>query len=201
MSVTIIGHRGNGAGPDENTLASCRRALQHGADVIELDVQLIDGELMLAHPPRQPKASLNDVLPRLKCPVVLHLKRRHLNRRHDRAALTKLADVRYRPGLTVSSFWPGTLRHAKRNYPKLQTAFLTRWLGWDYRFAKSLGVTELHAWHWTLTNHAIRKAKRPVTAFPPRRPTARLATGLLRGVITDKVSAWTTSAAPSRRRK
>lgn len=64
--MIIIGHRGGGRGPDENTRASWRRAIQRGADAIELDIQLIDGELMLAHPPRHPKESLATALRDIK---------------------------------------------------------------------------------------------------------------------------------------
>jgi glycerophosphoryl diester phosphodiesterase len=182
----VFGHRGNGRGRGENTLASCRAALASGADGIELDVQLIDGELMLAHPPRRPQASLEPVLRELNCPVFLHLKRRHLSRGHDRKALAVLERVQYRPGMVISSCWPGTLRYAKRRHPGLTMVFITRWLGWDRRFAKSLGVAEFHTWHVTLTARALRKTPQRVTVFVPNRR-IRLPVD---GVITDDVSAF-----------
>lgn len=188
--MKVIGHRGDGRGPDENTRASWRRALEHGADVIELDVQLVGGELMLAHPPRQPKESLAAALRDIDRPLVLHLKRRRLNPWHDRAVLGRLQKVNHRPGIIVSSFWPGTLRYAKRQYPKLRTAFITRWLGWDRRFADSLGVDELHAWSRTLTQRAVRRTPRPVIAVVANTATDRLCSLGLAGVITDRVSAF-----------
>ncbi len=199
--LRVIGHRGDGRGPDENTRAGWRRALTHGADAIELDVQLIGGELRLAHPPRQSKESLAAALRDVDRPLVLHLKRRRLSRRHDRAALARLAKVRHRPGVVVSSFWPGTLRYAKRRYPKLRTAFLTRWLGWDRRFAGSLGASELHAWSRTLTARAVRRADRPVVAFAAGPGTDRRLLAMpLRGVITDDVSAYARRQASGRTR-
>lgn len=192
--LEVIGHRGNGAGPDENTLASCRAAIRNGADSVELDVQLIGGKLMLAHPPRQPKESLRTVLDGIDRPVFLHLKRRHLSRRHDRKALRLLSDVTHRPGLVVSSCWPGTLRYAKRQYPQLHMVFITRWLGWDRRFAKSLGVAEFHTWHRSLTARALRKTPQRVTVFVPKRWS-----GLpVDGVITDDVQSFVNHGTPGK---
>ncbi len=48
--VLVIGHRGAAAHAPENTLASFRKALELGADMIELDVHLSsDGELVVIH--------------------------------------------------------------------------------------------------------------------------------------------------------
>jgi glycerophosphoryl diester phosphodiesterase len=185
----VIGHRGDGAGVDENTLASCKRAIKHGADKLELDVQLINGQLMLAHPPRQPKESLSHVLAGVKIPVVLHLKRRHFSRWHDQAALKQLANVKHAPGITVSSYWPGTLRHIRRHYPQLRRAMLTWWLGWDRHFAGSLGVSEFHSWHRVLTNSAIHKTDLPVIAYIPGTGRVGRLKGLA-GVIADDVRSF-----------
>ena len=46
----IVGHRGASAVAPENTLASFRRAIEEGADAIELDVHLTkDGEVVVIH--------------------------------------------------------------------------------------------------------------------------------------------------------
>jgi len=44
-----IGHRGACGHEPENTLRSIRRALELGADGVEIDVQLVDGELLVMH--------------------------------------------------------------------------------------------------------------------------------------------------------
>ncbi len=44
-----IGHRGAMGHAPENTLASFRKALQLGADCIELDVYLVEGQLLVFH--------------------------------------------------------------------------------------------------------------------------------------------------------
>jgi hypothetical protein len=47
--VTVIGHRGSSAGP-ENTLAAFRLAIEEGANYVELDVQeSADGEVVVVH--------------------------------------------------------------------------------------------------------------------------------------------------------
>ena len=44
-----IGHRGASGHEPENTLRSIRRALELGADGVEIDVQLVAGELLVMH--------------------------------------------------------------------------------------------------------------------------------------------------------
>jgi glycerophosphoryl diester phosphodiesterase len=44
-----IGHRGACGHEPENTLCSIRRALELGADGVEIDVQLVQGELLVMH--------------------------------------------------------------------------------------------------------------------------------------------------------
>jgi glycerophosphoryl diester phosphodiesterase len=47
--VLCIGHRGAGGHEPENTLRSVRRALDMGADGIEIDVHCLDGALIVIH--------------------------------------------------------------------------------------------------------------------------------------------------------
>jgi glycerophosphoryl diester phosphodiesterase len=201
--IEIIGHRGDGAGPDENTLASCRRAIRKGADAVELDVQLVDGELRLGHPPQRPKARLADVLPGLRCEVILHLKRRGFNPWHDRAAADLLAPVvTRRPMTSVSSVWPGTLTYLKRSHPKVRTILNTWAPTYDLLFSKRLGATEYCCWHRTVTGRTIRRAgKRGIklSAFVVSPESAeRLSAWGVRRLMTDRVESL--SALPVRRR-
>jgi glycerophosphoryl diester phosphodiesterase len=48
-TVLVLGHRGAGGDFDENTLDAFRHALDCGADGIEFDVRLLDGELIVLH--------------------------------------------------------------------------------------------------------------------------------------------------------
>jgi glycerophosphoryl diester phosphodiesterase len=47
--LNCIGHRGAAGYEPENTLRSIRRALDLGVDGVEVDVQLVDGELVIFH--------------------------------------------------------------------------------------------------------------------------------------------------------
>jgi len=47
--LLCIGHRGAAGHEPENTLRSVRRALEMGADGIEIDVHCLKGELIVIH--------------------------------------------------------------------------------------------------------------------------------------------------------
>ena len=50
--MLIIGHRGNGKGPGENTVAAVKRAWEHGADGVETDIRLTaDHRIVAIHDP------------------------------------------------------------------------------------------------------------------------------------------------------
>lgn len=200
--MEVIGHGGNGRGATENTLASCQAAIQAGADRLELDVQLVNGELVLAHPPRSPQDTLRNILNHLDVPLVLHLKRRHFNPLHDRRSLDRLAPLVTGREVTVSSFWPGTVTYAKRSHPHLRTAYATFWPGYDLLLAHRLGVAEFHGWHRTITARTVAKAAashvKLVAFTPPATPPviARLQKRGVRSVITDQVAGWKALALP-----
>src|SRR5207245_2109662 len=158
--------------------------------------------LMLAHPPRQPRASLDDILSTLDVPLILQIKRRYLNPWHDRQVVDRIAALNL-PHMTVSSFWPSTLTYAKRRYPKLRTAFITWWANYDLLFSRRLGATEYHVWHRSLRPHTVtRAAQRGVSiiVFTVPYTDQRLA-GLrsrgAAGVITDQISRWARALAAS----
>lgn len=187
--------------PTENSLAGCRNALKAGADILELDVQLIDGKLLLAHDKIRPRTeTLEPILAEIKAPLILHLKRRRYNPWHDRRLLDRLAPLLTgRNGnrdVVVSSFWPGTVTYAKRRYPQLRTAYATFWLGYDLWLYNRLAVDEFHAWYRTATTRAVAKAAAKnlkVVAFiapEPPRLAALLRRKGVRSVVTDQVAGW-----------
>jgi glycerophosphoryl diester phosphodiesterase len=191
----VIGHRGNGAGPFENTPASFQMAAELGADRLEADVLLHQGRLMLAHPPRKPQMSLEELLTQTDLPLVLHLKRRYFNPFHDQRVIRQLAPlIADRPNVTISSFWPGTLTFLRRHHPNQKTAFITYWAAYDLLFSHRLGADEYHAWWWSCTPTAVRRAQvRHVrlVAFnaPPTEVARQVVTkpGII-GLITDHIA-------------
>jgi glycerophosphoryl diester phosphodiesterase len=190
----VIGHRGDGAGRDENTLASGRRAIRKGADAVELDVQLFRGKLVLSHGRATERSQpLDPVLRKVRKPLILHIKRRHLNPWHDRQVVDRLAAVTRRD-ITVASFWASTLTYAKRHHPRLSTAFITFWPGYDLFFSRRLGASEYHAWHRLTGRRAVQKAHRRglrIVAFTTsdKERVNQLKQAGVDGVITDSVKA------------
>ena len=56
--VAITAHRGSSHAAPENTLSAIRLAVEEGADVVEIDVQLTrDGEIVVAHDETGPRKS------------------------------------------------------------------------------------------------------------------------------------------------
>jgi len=198
--LEIIGHRGNGSGRRENTLASCLAATAAGANWLEVDVQLFGGELMLAHPPRKPKDSLENILANTRLPLVLHIKRRHYNPWHDRKVVDRLVPLLNNRQVTVASFWPGTVTYLKRKYPHVPTTYGTFWLGYDVLLAKRLGVTTYSSRYRLLSPRAVARAHakglRVITFTPPgnQRVLQKIRRLGVDGVITDKVSWYVKNA-------
>lgn len=192
----IIGHRGNGQGQTENTEKGFRDGLRNGATALEVDVQLHQGKLVCAHgePPAKPPL-LADVLEGIDAPLILHIKRRYFSRKHDRGVIDRVAEMlRIKPhDVTLSSFWPGTIRYAKRHQPKLRTAFITYWPNYDLHLAKRVRADEFHGWYRLVNQQTAKLAKRQkvsLVAFtPPARNTVfqRLRSLGISGVITDHV--------------
>lgn len=70
----VIAHRGASRDAPENTLAAFRRAVEVGADLVELDVRLTgDGALAVVHDPRLPDGRLVHETPARNLPVLVPL--------------------------------------------------------------------------------------------------------------------------------
>jgi glycerophosphoryl diester phosphodiesterase len=120
----VIAHRGASWDEPENTLPAFRRAIEVGADYIELDVHAReDGELIVVHdPPRRARAypTLAEVLELAagRIGVMVELKRPYRYRRHDVVRRTlELVD----DDAVILSFEPGALRAVRRLRPGLRT--------------------------------------------------------------------------------
>jgi glycerophosphoryl diester phosphodiesterase len=123
--VLRIGHRGAAALAPENTLESIQAAIDHGVDLVEIDVVRYRGALRLAHSEaelREESPTLAEVLPLVSAAgtgLLLDLK--------SRGAETQVVDVLRSGGFlertAVASFHPASLRVLKDLEPSLTTGF------------------------------------------------------------------------------
>jgi glycerophosphoryl diester phosphodiesterase len=124
MTPLVIAHRGASWDLPENTMPAFERAIDLGADFVELDVHARrDGELVVCHDRpngRVPLPRLEEVLDTIRgrIGVMVELKRPYLYRRHDvvRRSLELLDD-----DAVVVSFSAGALLEVRRLRPNLRT--------------------------------------------------------------------------------
>jgi glycerophosphoryl diester phosphodiesterase len=123
--VLRIGHRGAAALAPENSIASIEAAIDHGVDLVEMDVVESDGRLRLAHGP----AALTAESPLLEEAL-------ELLARHGTGAMVDLKSAGIEGGVVallaehglveralVASFRAGSLRAVKELEPALTTGF------------------------------------------------------------------------------
>jgi glycerophosphoryl diester phosphodiesterase len=119
-----IGHRGAAAVAPENTLRSLAAAVEAGVDVVELDVVLVDGELILGHSTRElphERATLDEALAALeRADVGVHVDVKVQGAEEQIAAAIRRYDLDGR--VYASAFWPATLRRFGELDPKLPLA-------------------------------------------------------------------------------
>jgi glycerophosphoryl diester phosphodiesterase len=123
-NLVCIGHRGAAAIAPENTVGSLLAAVEVGVDVVELDVLVVGGELVLSHSARElpvARATLEDALRTLAPhPVGVHIDVK------SRGAEPAIVDDIVRHGLErrtyVSTFWPSVLRRFAELAPWLPRA-------------------------------------------------------------------------------
>lgn len=181
----VIAHRGASRAESENTVAAFRRAVEMGADGIELDVRrTVDNQLVTHHDPRLPDgrvisdiacADLPDSVPTFAealdaCDgafVNVEIKNDPNEPDFDpadwvaRAAAIQLlgrgADTRW----LVSSFRLETVNVCRRLLPGVRTAWLVEQSGQaEIEFTRANGHLALHPWVATLTEATVQAAHR-----------------------------------------
>jgi glycerophosphoryl diester phosphodiesterase len=124
MRPLVIAHRGASWERPENTLPAFERAIELGADFVELDVHARDdGELVVTHPVPRRRAKLPTLaeavdLCRGRIGLMVELKRPYRYRRFDvvRRTLALLDDE-----AVVLSFEPGAIAAVRAARPELRT--------------------------------------------------------------------------------
>jgi glycerophosphoryl diester phosphodiesterase len=120
----VIAHRGASAERPENTIAAFERAIELGADFVELDVHARrDGALVVTHDPPRAQAAYPALEEALACcrgriGLMVELKTPYRYRRHD--ALARTLDL-LDSGDVFVCFEPGAIRTARRLRPQLRT--------------------------------------------------------------------------------
>jgi glycerophosphoryl diester phosphodiesterase len=124
VTPLVIAHRGASWDEPENTLRAFRRAIEVGADYVELDVHATrDGRLVVVHNRPRPSRvypTLEDVLELTdgRIGVMIELKHPYRYRRHDVVRRTlELVD----DDAVIISFEPGALRAVRRLRPGMRT--------------------------------------------------------------------------------
>jgi glycerophosphoryl diester phosphodiesterase len=162
MTPLVIAHRGASWDLPENTLPAFERAIEIGADYVELDVHArADGELVVCHDP--PRRRMRTDLPTLeqvldlcagRIGVMVELKSPYRYRRHDVVPRTlALLDDE----AVVVCFEPLALRTVKRLRPELRVVqhVATVPLRVAARYAWAVGFESRRA-----TPRNIRRAQR-----------------------------------------
>lgn len=142
-AVLKIGHRGAPVLAPENTLASLAAAIDHGVDLVEIDVTSVKetGSLALAHSPVQltpDSPALEAALTFIaesEAGVIVDLKSVGV----ERAVVRALRDHDLLDRSAVASFRPRSLRELKELEPRLTT-------GLSYPYDRA-GIAERPAFH------------------------------------------------------
>ena len=157
--MIIIGHRGARGIAPENTVKSIKRALSCHVDMIELDVRLKDGEVVLSHDPVDANTSyttLSEALRVIKgiVPVNLEVK--------EPEVVGDLKNIleRYRGKVILSSFEYKTLQLVHSAMPRYEIAVLERWSAVrGVTEARLLGTKRVHFNHQWLWSRLIYSLK------------------------------------------
>lgn len=188
----VAAHRGASWELPENTLPAFERAIELGADFLELDVHVRDGALVVTHDPPLPRAPLPRLeevveLARGRVGLMVELKTPYRYRRHDvvgrtLALLDDESDV-------LLSFEAGAIARARTLRPGLRTMQHTAFV--PMRVAAARGCWAVGIEDGRATPRAIARAQRlglatgVYTVDEPERMRELQALGVT-GIFTDR---------------
>ena len=159
MTPAVIAHRGASWDEPENTLPAFRRAIEVGADYVELDVHAArDGKLVVGHDRprgRHDYPTLEEVLAVVagRIGVMVELKHPYLYRRHDVVRRTlELVD----DDAVIICFEPGALRTVRRLRPRVRTL---QHVGFGVTLRRAAGAWGVGFSNERVTPRAIARAR------------------------------------------
>lgn len=157
--MIIIGHRGARGLAEENTVSAIETALKHNVDMIEVDIRMHSGELVLSHDPTLHTGeycSLRDALEAVagKVPLILEVK--------ELRVIDKLKEAlkKYDGEYTISSKIYGILGEVRKQIPEAKLAVTEKWSGVRaVAEASLLETSELHFNHNWLWSGFVKSLK------------------------------------------
>jgi glycerophosphoryl diester phosphodiesterase len=191
VTPLVIAHRGASWDEPENTLPAFRRAIELGADYVELDVHATrDGRLVVVHNRPRPSRTyptLEEVLELTagRIGVMLELKHPYRYRRHDIVRRTlELVD----DDAVILSFEPAALRAVRRLRPGLRTI---QHVGFGVSIRRAAGAWAVGFADERVTRRAVARARAAglaTTVYTVNEPTRmlELAAFGVTGIFTDR---------------
>lgn len=157
--MLIIGHRGAKGLAPENTVESINKALEHGVDMVEVDVRMHAGELVLSHDPTLHTGDyclLADALKAVngKVRIILEIK--------EERVIPKLKKIleSYNGEFTISSKVYSIIDRVRDALPEAHVAITEKWSGVRaVAEASLLDTNEIHFNHNWLWAAFVRSMK------------------------------------------
>lgn len=198
--MLLIGHRGARGLSPENTLASIDKAIEHGVDMVEIDVRVTkDGVAILHHDPmlvdpngtelsiattryaellrhKQDLAALDHTIRHVahRCAIMIEIKPGV----HTKPIITVIED-RLRRGwrleeFSVASYDPSVLARIKTAFPDIELVVIERWSGVRASFrARRLGTKRVsmnQRWLWSGYLRAVARGGYRITPYTMNDP-------------------------------
>ena len=188
--MIIIGHRGARGLAPENTVRSIKRALANHVDMIEIDLRMQDGVIVLSHDPIEQDGNyttLSDALQAIAGKVAINLEIKE----PDVVAPLKSALARYNGKVVISSFEYKILQLVRNVLPTYEIAVLEKWSAVrGITEARLLGTKRVHfnqQWLWSRLIYSLRHHGYQVYAYTvnSRDRAEELAQWGVDGIFTD----------------
>jgi glycerophosphoryl diester phosphodiesterase len=166
--MEIIGHRGAAGLAPENSIDSIRQAIKHKVDMIELDVRIQAGILVLSHDPvvnGHVYCPLKQALQEIDGEIPLNLELKEIK---TVKAIAKVLE-NYSGKVVLSSFKFNILHEVRRLLPKTDVAVLEKWSGVrGIAEASLLQTKRLHMnekWLWSNFVQSLKKQRYKIYAY------------------------------------